>query len=134
MAAVAGMLAAGAAVPASANSSAAEYFRARATSSNVPELLSNSDRDWYRALFAAIDAHDWAKVQAMFAERPDGPLHQIARAEYILDPDSPKIEASELQDWLGKGVDLPQAEQIASLGAKRGVASIAANSARYQSR
>ncbi|MBD3728571.1 MAG: lytic transglycosylase domain-containing protein [Sphingomonadales bacterium] len=118
------MLAAGAAVPASANSSAAEYFRARATSSNVPELLSNSDRDWYRALFAAIDAHDWAKVQAMFAERPDGPLHQIARAEYILDPDSPKIEASELQDWLGKGVDLPQAEQIASLGAKRGVASI----------
>nr|WP_229658458.1 lytic transglycosylase domain-containing protein [Tsuneonella deserti] len=107
-----------------ASSSAAEYFRARATSSNVPELLSKSDREWYKSLFAAIDTQDWARVDAMFAEKPEGPLHQIARAEYFLHPASPKIELPAIESWLAQGTSLPQATQIAALGLKRGLASM----------
>ena len=121
--AAAGMLACTISAPATANSSAAEYFRARATSTNVPELLSKADRDWYRSLFAAIDLNDWSRVDAMFAERPDGPLHQIARAEYYLDAESPKVELPAIEAWLARGTVLPQAQQIASLGLKRGLIS-----------
>ena len=65
---LAGTLACTFSSPALANSSAAEYFRARAVSNNVPELLSRSERDWYKSLFAAIDLRDWTRVDAMFAD------------------------------------------------------------------
>ncbi len=119
---IAGALACTVASPVLANSSAAEYFRNRATSTNVPELLSQSERDWYKSLFAAIDAKDWSRVDAMFAEKADGPLHQVARAEYFLDAASPKVELPAIQTWLAKGTQLPQAQQIATLGLKRGLA------------
>ena len=120
----AGALACAVSTPAFANSSAAEYFRARAVSSNVPELLSKSERDWYKSLFAAIDLHDWTRVDAMFAEKPDGPLHQIARAEYYLDSASPKIELPAIEAWLAHGTSLPQSAQIANLGLKRGLIAV----------
>lgn len=119
--ALASALAACVASPALASSSAAEYFRARAHTSNVPELLSRTDREWYRALFAAIEAKDWVRADAMFAERADGPLHQVARAEYFLDAASPKIELPAIESWLAQGTHLPQAEKIAQLGLKRGM-------------
>jgi soluble lytic murein transglycosylase-like protein len=119
--AAAGAFACAVSTPALANSSAAEYFRARAVSSNVPELLSKSERDWYKSLFAAIDFKDWTRVDAMFAEKPDGPLHQIARAEYYLDSASPKIELPAIEAWLAHGTNLPQSAQIANLGLKRGL-------------
>jgi soluble lytic murein transglycosylase len=121
---VAVALACAVSAPALASSAAAEYFRARAVSSNVPELLSQSERDWYRSLFAAIDLHDWTRVDAMFAERPDGPLHQVAKAQYFLDASSPKIELPAIESWLAQGTSLPQASQIANLGLKRGLTSV----------
>ncbi|MGN3973102.1 transglycosylase SLT domain-containing protein [Tsuneonella sp. SYSU-LHT278] len=117
----AGALALAATTPALANSSAAEYFRKRATSTNVPELLSQSERDWYKTLFSAIDAKDWTKVDTMFAERPDGPLHQVARAQYYLDAASPKVELPAIEAWLSQGTRLPMAQQMANLGLKRGL-------------
>lgn len=105
---------------AQANSAAIDYFRARADRSAVPALLSQDDRAYYRELFGAIDRGDWARVQAMFAQKSDGPLHQVARAEYFLAPNSPRIELDALSAWLAQGVNLPQAEQIESLAAKRG--------------
>jgi soluble lytic murein transglycosylase len=119
--ATAGALACSVSSPALANSSAAEYFRARASSSNVPELLSKAERDWYKSLFAAIDLNDWARVDAMFVEKPEGPLHQIARAEYYLDAESPRAELPAIEAWLAHGTQLPQAPQIAQLGLKRGL-------------
>ena len=116
-------LAAGAALApltAQANSAAASYFASRADRSAVPSLLSNDDKAWYKDLFAAIDKADWAKVQAMFSARPDGPLHQVALAEYYLAPTSPRIELPALQSWLGGGTLLPQSEQIEALATKRG--------------
>ncbi len=105
-----------------ANSAAVDYFRSRADRSLVPALLTQDERGYYRELFAAIDRSDWARVQAMFAAKPEGPLHQLARAEYYLASGSPKIEGDALSSWLAAGTELPQAEQIASLAAKRGVA------------
>ncbi|MCB2089687.1 MAG: lytic transglycosylase domain-containing protein [Sphingomonadaceae bacterium] len=110
--------------PALANSSAAEYFRARATSSNVPELLSKADRTYYEELFNAIDRQDWNRVNAMFAERADGPLHDVARAEFYLHPASPRVEGDAIGNWLRTGSLLPQAEQLVSLGQKRGLSTI----------
>ena len=122
--AIAGLMACAVGSPALANSSAAEYFRNRANSTNVPELLNKADRDWYRTLFAAIDTKDWTRVDAMFVERPDGPLHQVARAEYFLDSTSPKVELPAIEAWLAQGTSLPQASQVANLGLKRGLSAM----------
>lgn len=111
---------------AQANSAAMEYFTKRADRSAVPSLLSADDRTYYTAVFDAIERSDWAKVQAMFAERADGPLHQIAKAEYYLAAGSPKIELDALNAWLAGGVNLPQSEQILSLARKRGAVTLPA--------
>lgn len=111
---------------AQANSAAMEYFTKRADRSAVPSLLSADDRTYYTAVFDAIERSDWAKVQAMFAERTDGPLHQIAKAEYYLAAGSPKIELDALNAWLAGGVNLPQTEQILSLARKRGAVTLPA--------
>jgi soluble lytic murein transglycosylase len=109
---------------AQANSAAVEYFRNRADRTAVPALLSQDERTYYRELFAAIDKADWTRVQAMFAQKPDGPLHTVARAEYFLAPTSPKIELAALTGWLGSGIQLPQAEQISQLALKRGASNL----------
>ena len=108
------------AVPAQANSAAIEYFRSRADRTAVPRLLSQDERAYYRELFAAIEGADWAKVQALFAKQPEGPLHLVAKAEYFLDARSPKIDLDSLSQWLAQGNTLPEAEQIAALAARRG--------------
>ena len=113
---------AGAALPlcASANSASVDYFASRASNSSVPVLLTQDERGYYRELFAAIESGNWARVQAMFAKKADGPLHQVARAEYYLAAGSPKVEAPALSGWLALGTQLPQSEQIANLAQKRG--------------
>ncbi len=124
---MAGLLAGAAAllpVAATANSAAVDYFRNRADRSAVPSLLTQDERAYYRELFAAIKRSDWARVQAMFAQKSDGPLHRVALAEYYLAAGSPKVEAPTLNDWLSRGVELPQAEQLENLALKRGVATV----------
>ena len=111
-------------VAAQANSAAVEYFRNRADRTSVPALLSQDERVYYRDLFAAIDKADWTRVQTMFAQKPDGPLHAVARAEYFLAPTSPKIELDALTGWLAAGTQLPQAEQISQLALKRGASNL----------
>ena len=109
---------------AQANSAAMEYFTKRADRSAVPSLLSADDRTYYTAVFDAIERSDWAKVQTMLAERTDGPLHQVAKAEYYLAAGSPKIELDALTAWLAGGVTLPQSEQILALARKRGATAL----------
>jgi Soluble lytic murein transglycosylase and related regulatory proteins (some contain LysM/invasin domains) len=109
--------------PALANSAAVDYFRSRADQTAVPSLLSQDDRSYYKQVFDAIDSKDWSQVQQLLALRPEGPLHQQARAEYYLAAGSPKIELPELQAWLAQGTELPGADQITRLAIKRGAAS-----------
>lgn len=115
-----------ASAPAFANSAAVDYFRNRADRTAVPSLLSQDDRTYYRDLFAAIERADWNRVQDLFAQRPDGPLHQHARAEYYLAAGSPRIELPQLQAWLAQGTELPRADQIGRLALKRGALSLPA--------
>lgn len=114
------------AVPAQANSAAVDYFRNRADRTAVPSLLSQDERQYYRDLFGAIERKDWTRVQTMFAQKNDGPLHQEALAEYYLASGSPRIELDQLSAWLAKGVSLPQAEQIQRLAATRGAQALPA--------
>lgn len=124
LAAVAALFATGVfAAPAHASSTAAEYFRARAERNNIPDLLTASEKAYYRELFGAIGDEKWDVVQKLLAEREDGPLHQVALAEYYLASSSPKVELPQIQAWLAKGSRLPMAEQIANLGLKRGLMS-----------
>jgi soluble lytic murein transglycosylase len=111
---------------ANANSAAAEYFRNRADRSEVPRVLSADEREFYTELFTAIDRSDWTRVQAMFATRPDGPLHQVARAEFYLAGNSPRVEGDTLSQWLAAGAVLPQAEQIEALAQRRGAVALPA--------
>lgn len=87
----------------------------------VSAVLSADERAHYRQLFAAIDAEEWTLVEALLAARPDGVLTQMARAEYYTHANSPKVAPEQISAWFSAGVELPQAEQIARMGAKRGV-------------
>ena len=111
---------------AKANSAAADYFMGRASRSAVPKLLSEAERAYYRELFGAIKRQEWPHVQALFAQKADGPLHGTARAEYFLAQGSPRIELEALNVWLAANITLPEAEQIAALAAKRGATALPA--------
>jgi soluble lytic murein transglycosylase-like protein len=107
-----------------ANSAAAEYFRTRADRSAVPKLLSEDERAFYKDMFASIRKADWVHVQALFAQKADGPLHAVACAEYFLAAGSPRVELDQLNQWLAGGTQLPEAEQIGNLALKRGALSL----------
>jgi len=107
-----------------ANSAAVEYFRTRADRSAVPKLLTEDERTWYRDMFASIKRSDWTHVQALFAQKADGPLHSVARAEYYLAAGSPKVDLDSLSQWLTSGSTLPEAEQIGALALRRGATTL----------
>lgn len=114
------------AVPAQANSAAVDYFRGRAARTAVPTLLSAEDRSYYKAVFSAIEQEDWTKVQSLFAQRNDGPLHTVARAQYMLAATSPRAEVAPITDVLVRSPDLPWAEQLGRLALKRGATELPA--------
>ena len=93
----------------------------RTESRAVATILSSSEREFYSDLFAAIDRKQWDKVDDMLERREGGILHQIAAAEYFTHADSPKISADRISKWFEAGVHLPQSEQLARLGARRGL-------------
>ncbi|MDE1466562.1 lytic transglycosylase domain-containing protein [Aurantiacibacter sp. D1-12] len=97
------------------------YFSARTASSGVPQQLSSADRDYYDRVFTAIDRQNWADVETLLAQRSDGLLHDVARAEYYLHANSPAVQLPAIVDWLESGYNLPQAEQLGRLGVTRGL-------------
>lgn len=92
----------------------------------VAPVLSAEDKALYRQLFAAIDAEQWPVVESLLAQRPDGVLTQTARAEYYTHAKSPKVSPEQIAAWFNAGTDLPQAEQLVRMGAKRGLAALPA--------
>ncbi len=114
------------AVPAYANSAAVDYFRGRADRTAVPSLLSQDDRAYYKSLFGAIERQEWTQVQALFAQRQDGPLHTVARTQYMLAATSPKAELGPITDALNTAPELPWAEQLGRLALKRGAVDLPA--------
>ena len=87
----------------------------------LASVLPRAEQEHYRQLFAAIDTEQWSVVEALLAQSPDGVLTQLARAEYYTHANSPKVSADQIAVWLARSTELPQAEQITRMGAKRGV-------------
>ncbi len=106
--------------PVFANSASVTYFTTERAAA-LPKLLSDTDRGYYRQLFADIDAKAWEQVEGALAARPDGPLHGVAQARYYLDPASPQIALPRLTDWLARYPELPQAPAIARVAQARGL-------------
>ncbi len=82
--------------------------------------LSQEQRNGYREVFAAIRANDWLGASARLAALPEGPLHNVARAELFLAKGSPKVEMPDLLSILQRAPEMPKAEQIARLAETRG--------------
>ncbi|MEW4447838.1 lytic transglycosylase domain-containing protein [Qipengyuania sp. JC766] len=107
--------------PAASADTAAQYFRDRMQSPSVPEVLTDEEEAFYRLVFQALDNGSWDEARRLLDSRPAGALHQVAWAELYLDPNSPATQAEDIRKWFSAGGELPQAEQLQSLGAKRGL-------------
>ncbi|HTM95203.1 MAG TPA: lytic transglycosylase domain-containing protein [Croceibacterium sp.] len=105
---------------------AREYYLAHARQTKAPSQLSRSEREHYRDVFAAIDAKDWTKAAALLKERDDGLLQAVATAEFYLAAGSPKVELPQIQAWMEKGRNLPEAAQLARLAMTRGATAMPA--------
>ena len=95
------------------------YFTARVAQSGAPRQLDQATRDYYVRVFAAIDKQDWAGAQPLLAQR-DGLLHPVALAELYLAANSPKVELTQIQAWMERGRNLPEAAQLSRLALTRG--------------
>jgi soluble lytic murein transglycosylase-like protein len=91
------------------------------TNREIPQILSDGDRIFYKSLFTHIDREQWDEFTALLEERESGLLHAVATAEYFTHANSPRISAAEVERWLEDGTTLPQAEQIKILGVRRGL-------------
>jgi soluble lytic murein transglycosylase len=74
----------------------------------------------YREIFSAIKAGFWGEAQAKLDAMPDGPLHNVARAELYLAKGSPKVDGAALATLAEKAPELPQARTLAALAEARG--------------
>ena len=101
-----------------------DYFASHASRVAAPRQLDQQAHDYYVAVFAAIDRQDWAGAESLLAQRQEGLLHPVARAEIYLAANSPRVELPQIEAWLQRGRDLPQAPQLARLGLTRGATSL----------
>jgi soluble lytic murein transglycosylase-like protein len=90
----------------------------------APSQLSATERDNYRAVFAALRNRDWAGAAGRLDEMRSGPLHDFARAQLYTLPGSPRVDAAPLTILLGRAPELPQAPAIARLAGTRGIESL----------
>ncbi|HYN45437.1 MAG TPA: lytic transglycosylase domain-containing protein [Allosphingosinicella sp.] len=90
----------------------------------APAQLTQSERDNYRAVFAALQAQDWAGVAGRLDGMREGPLHDLARALLYTMPGSPRVELQPLASLLSRAPDLPQAEDLVRLARARGAESL----------
>jgi soluble lytic murein transglycosylase len=94
--------------------------------SSYAAQLGPNARMLYQDIFAAIKAARWADADAKLKAIPEGPLHNVAYAELYLAKGSPKVDGNALATLAAKAPELPQAVQLTSLAAARGVAAVAA--------
>jgi soluble lytic murein transglycosylase len=93
---------------------------------SAPSQLNQSERENYRAVFAALRSQDWAGAAGRLDGMREGPLHNIARAMLYTMPGSPRVETQPLTDLLSRAPELPQAEALARLARTRGAESLPA--------
>jgi len=100
---------------------AAQYDRNDTQAAAVPAQLSQSERQLYKDIFAAIEREQWDLAEGLLKRAEGGLLHQIALAEYYTHANSPRVSADQIAQWFTAGVDLPHAPQLGRLGSGRGL-------------
>lgn len=103
-----------------AHANTSEGFRAIVSAQPAPTVLDSSERQAFTAIYQAIKAQKWDEAEKLIDKAPQGPMTSMARAEYYLAPNSPKVDAERLQALLQSAPYLPQAEQLAAMAKKRG--------------
>ena len=103
-----------------AQANTSEGFRTIVSAQPAPSVLDGSDKKAFAAIYDAILSQNWIEVERLIEKAPDGPMAAMAKAEYYLAPNSPKVDAARLQALLQSAPYLPQAEQLANMARKRG--------------
>ena len=91
---------------------------------NIPAQLGPNARAQYREIFEDIHASRWSAALIRLNAMPEGPLHNVARAEIYLGKGSPKLEGPALGDLLTKAPELPEAAALSRLAIARGAVSL----------
>ena len=86
--------------------------------------LGPNAQTFYKSVFAAIRDGNWADAAAKLDSTPEGPLHNVARAELYLAKGSPKVDAAKLAELAQKVPELPQAQQLVALATARGATAL----------
>ncbi|MFZ5718265.1 MAG: lytic transglycosylase domain-containing protein [Pseudomonadota bacterium] len=92
---------------------------ASAAAAGSPKALSDSDARAYAAAFAAVDQGDFVGAQLHAAETQDRSLDGYIAFRALMHPTAHKATFDELAGWLAKFRDLPLADRVFALAAKR---------------
>ena len=113
-------LAAGSVPALAADASPSDF---RASPQTVPETLSAKQKQLYTQVLAAIRGQRWAEAKALIGD-DNGPLADFLRAELLTAANSPRAEVADIMPVLSRSPQLPQADQLGRLAAKRGATDI----------
>lgn len=83
--------------------------------------LGPNARTLYKDIFSSIRAADWASASAKLNAMPEGPLHNVARAELYLAKGSPVVDGPALTALAEKAPYLPQAQGLVRIARTRGI-------------
>jgi soluble lytic murein transglycosylase len=75
----------------------------------------------YKDIFALIRTQQWEAATAKLDAMPEGPLHNVARAELYLAKGSPKVEGAALVAAAERAPELPHAPALTKLARSRGI-------------
>ena len=103
-----------------AQANTSDEFRVIVAAQPAPTVLSKSEKNAYSDIYTAIGAKRWDDAAKLIDRMPAGPMAAMARAELYLAPNSPKVDAAQLQALLQFAPYLPQAEQLETMARKRG--------------
>lgn len=84
-----------------------------------PKALSDTDARAYSAAFQAVDQGDFVGAQIQASEIQDKSLDGYLSFRALMHPTAHKASFEELSSWLAKFRDLPLADRVFSLAAKR---------------
>ncbi|MEP7349031.1 MAG: lytic transglycosylase domain-containing protein [Sphingorhabdus sp.] len=105
---------------AAANANTSDGFRAAVPAQPAPTVLNKQEKQSFSNIYDAIRAQKWDEASTLIDKAPSGPMTAMARAELYLAPNSPRVEAAQLQSLLQSAPYLPQAEQLETMARKRG--------------
>lgn len=97
-----------------------EEFQAILPPQLAPNVLNAKEKILFSAIYNAIRTEKWDEAARLIETAPRGPMSAMARAELYVAPNSPKVEATQLQALLEIAPYLPQAEQLGAMARKRG--------------